>query len=234
MALIAMCAFCTEENGKLEYLRHALNSLWNTVDWSRHRLIVINNGMDVPELHHDWFKLIEPGTNLGTAEGINLAIREREPREVVIKCDDDWTTEYVGWVDELEATLAEQPEIGILGLKRDDVYGEFLKDGNLWWGDDIMGTCTAYNPKMLDKVGYLWQPSPTYGFDDVLISARSLATGFKNAFRVDIPIVNLDVRHTDYTEWKKQEAGVYLQEVGKYCEMYGSGKLNIYYDPFEA
>lgn len=239
MSLLMMCAYCTEENGKLDCLNQALESLFDTVDWKKHRLIVIDNSPGgepidrIYSLHgNPSWQLIKPGKNLGTAEGINLALRTRKPGEYVIKCDDDWSTETVGWVDILEQTMTEHPEIGILGLKRDDVYGNFDKRGDLWYNDDIFGTCTMYNPAMLDKVGYLAQPS-LYGYDDVLISVRSIVAGFKNAFRVDIPIKNLDLVTTAYTEWKKREAGLYLNEVGALCEMYLNGTLDVYYNPYE-
>lgn len=245
-----MCAYCTEENGKLDCLKETLNSLKRTVDWTKHRLIVIDNGnlKEAKEFLRNFelyiigqsettettlgLSVIDPGKNLGTAEGINLALKERQPGEYVIKCDDDWSTETVGWVDMLEATMIEHPEIGILGLKRNDVYGNFDKQGELWYNDDIFGTVTMYNPKMLDKIGYSCSPG-LYGYDDVLISVRSIVAGFKNAFRVDIPIKNIDLVTTAYTEWKKREAGVYLQEVSALCEMYRNGTLDVYYNPYE-
>lgn len=242
MSLLMMCAYCTEENGKLEYLKQTLESMFDTVDFfSKHRLIIINNSTYQPAIDYlNAFKdpnlnwtILHQSINLGTAEGINLALKTRKPSEYCIKCDDDWSTETIGWIDILEATMTEHPEIGILGLKRDDVYGNFDKQGELWYNDDIFGTCTMYNPVMLDKkVGYLAQPS-LYGYDDVLISVRSMVAGFKNAFRVDIPIKNLDTKPTAYTEWKKREAGVYLQEVSALCEMYRNGTLDVYYNPYE-
>src|SRR6184192_4181835 len=201
-AIIAMCAYCTEENGKEKYLIQSLDSLKATVNFDKHKLIVINNGMDVKCLHQDWFTLIEPGQNLGTARGINLALKGREGGQPFIKCDDDWATDHVGWVDEMERVLTEHPEIGILGLKRDDVYGELIEDGELLFNHDIMGTCTMYQPSMLDRVGYLYQPSGQYGYDDVIMSVRSEVAGFRNAFMKNIRITNLDTGGTVYTEWK--------------------------------
>lgn len=165
--------------------------------------------------------------NVGTARGINMAIAVREPGEIVIKTDDDLTWCEKGWVERMESAMT--GEIGILGLKRDDVYGEMVEDGGLLWCHDIMGTCTAYNPLMLDKVGFLSQPS-VYGFDDTIFSVRSEAAGFRNAFLKDERIVNLDEGGTGYTEWKKQEAGVYLHEVGLAMQMIRDGKLSYYYN----
>lgn len=237
MSLIVQCAYCTEENGKLKYLKECLDSLFDTTDMDRHTLIIINNSpfREVKEYLSELlllkpFKLISPETNLGTAGGINLGLRERKPGQVCIKTDDDLTWGQSGWADELEQTIAEKPEIGILGLKRDDVYGNMEEDGKLLWCHDIFGTCTAYNPLMLDKVGYLVQISNFYGYDDTLISVRSEVAGFKNAFMKNIKITNLDLLETEYTRWKRREAGIYLGEVGPLCDGYRNGTISIYED----
>lgn len=240
MALIAMCAYCTEENGKLKYLEETLDSLKKTVDWHKHRLFIVNNST-----HEEAIKLLNSTycdgifnenifiknlpVNLGTARGINLALKERLPEEYCIKCDDDWTTDHVGWIEEMEQQIELNNSIGILGLKRDDVYGDIIEDKELLWSKDIMGTCTMYNWRLLNKIGYLSQPS-NYGFDDSIFSVRSEAAGFKNAFMKNIKIKNLDEGGTEYTEWKKREAGVYLQEVSIYMDMIRKGELNYYYD----
>lgn len=241
MSLIAMCAYCTEENGKLKYLEQTIESLSKTVDWSKHRLFVINNSQYQPAIdflsssywNGDFYENIgvkHLHENLGTARGINLAMQERKPGEFVIKCDDDWSTEHVGWVEEMEAQVNANPKIGILGLKRDDVYGQMVEDGELLWCHDIFGTCTMYNHLMIDKVGALIQCSPQYGFDDSIYSVRSEAAGFKNAFMKNIKIVNLDEGGTEYTEWKKREAGVYLQEASTLMDLIKKGDIDYFYD----
>lgn len=239
--IIAMCVYCTEENGKLKYLQQTLDSLLTTVDFKKHELIIIQNDQYKETsrlinqyLNHDLnIKLIYPGENLGTAEGINLALKQRKDGQFFVKCDDDWTTTHIGWVEEMQEQIELHPEIGILGLKRDDVYGELIpdKDGQLLWNNDIMGTCTMYNPAMLEKIGALKQFSK-YGYDDSVFSVRSIVAGFKNAFMRNIKIVNLDEGGTEYTEWKKKEAGIYASEAAIVTDLIRTGQLSYYY-PFE-
>lgn len=250
-ALIAMCAYCTEENGKLKYLKETLDSIAKTVDLEKHQLHIIDNSPDnwvIPHIIKDcnvkivtMATLHTPTSNLGTAGGINLAIKQRKPNQFLIKCDDDWTTDHIGWVDELEAQMQKRPDLGILGLKRDDIWQRpdnpdpryrTHMDGKLEICEDIMGTCTMFSPQLLDKIGYMNQPS-NYGFDDVLISVRSIVAGFTNAFLPHIKITNLDIVPTEYTQWKKDEAAVYIDEISKLCDMYRSGKISYYYNPFE-
>lgn len=234
-----MCVYATEENDKLKYVRETFENLARTVDWGKHRLFVINNSQYQPAIDFlsssYWNGAFDENIgvrhlpeNIGTARGINLALRERRTAEVCCKCDDDVAWDEYGWADKLEETININPQLGILGLKRDDVYGEMIEEGDLLYCKDIMGTCTALSPLLLDKVGYYVQ-NGVYGFDDVLMSARSLAAGFKNAFLKDVRVTHLDEGGTEYTEWKKREAGIYLGEVSMMCEMYLNGKLDYYY-----
>lgn len=240
MALIAQCIHCTDANGKLKYAKECLASLVATVDFKKNRWIIINNASSEStrtfldmfhEEHSDKnITILHLTENIGTARGINKALYSREPRQVVIKCDDDLTWGSKGWVEELEAMITKRPEIGILGLKRDDVYGQFIKEGKLLWSHDIFGTCTAYNPLMMDKVGGLTQISNLYGFDDTIYSVRSEAAGFRNAFLPHIKITNLDKGGTEYTEWKKREAGIHIQEASIMMDMIRRGEMSYYYD----
>lgn len=237
MALLISCWYCTEENGKLKYAKECLDSLIKTVDLTKHRLIIINQNSCVEAMDFLYLlskqvgiTVLKLNQNIGTARGINLGLQMREPNELCIKLDDDLIWHKKGWVEKMEKVIAEHPEIGIIGLKRDDITNPIIEDGNILYCDDIMGTCTGLNPLLLDKIGYYMQCSDKYGFDDTLISVRSLAAGFKNAFLKDVKITNLDEGGTEYTEWKKKEAGVYLQEVGTMCEMIKDGKLPYFYD----
>lgn len=234
MSLLAMCSYSTPENGKLAYLKQTLNSLAKTVNFDKHRLIIINNSQwDVVSKYLNEvgtipFTLIEPGENLGTARGINLVLRERQHGEPFLKMDDDLTWHNAGWVDDMVRVLCEHPEIGILGLKRDDVYGELIEDGELLWNSDIMGTCVMFQPDMIERIGGLVQFSEKYGYDDTIYSVRSEAAGFRNAFMKNIRITNLDEGGTEYTEWKKREASVYLQEASIYMEMIKDCRISYY------
>lgn len=240
MATIVMAVYCTDENDKLKYFERCLKSIENTVDFKKHHLILYSNNSNRKTLEvlqnlklrisnsFVWYC----SYNKGTAGAINECIQQARSKnqfEVIIKCDDDVEFHQKGWVEELEQVFIDTPKIGICGLKRDDVTGNFTENGKLLMSDDIMGTCTALNPKLLDAIGYYRQFS-TYGFDDVLMSCRSIAAGFKNCFLPHIKISHLDEGGTEYTEWKKREAQQYIQEVGMLCDAYLQGKAPIYYD----
>ncbi len=218
-----------------------------TVDLKKHRWIIINNSC-TPETETYLDSLPTDGLNvtvihlkenIGTARGINKGLYSREPGEVIIKCDDDLSWSIAGWVEELVYHINKRPDIGILGLKRDDIWQRpdhenqayrTVMEGDLEICPDIMGTCTAYNPLLMDKIGGLVQLSPVYGFDDSIYSVRSVAAGFKNAFLPYIKIINLDPGGTEYTEWKKREAGEWLTEASQYMELIKNGILSYYYD----
>ena len=245
MSLICQCVFATKDNKKLPIVKECLASLMATVNLKKHRWIIVNNsctreteqyldnlptdGLNVTILH-----LKE---NIGTARGINKGLYSREPGEVCIKTDDDVAWSISGWVEQLEKYC--KGNIGILGLKRDDIWQRpdhenfnyrTKMQGKLEICPDIMGTCTAYNPLMMDKVGGLIQCSEKYGYDDSIYSCRSIAAGFSNAFLPHIKITNLDKGGTEYTEWKKREAGLRLTEAGEYMEMIKNGTIDYFYD----
>ncbi len=235
--LIAMCCYCTPENKKFEIAKKCIKSLMETVDLTKHRLIIINQKSTLEcklwlsELaQNEGITVMHLSDNIGTARGINLALRQRNVGDFVIKCDDDLSWDAPGWVDKMEKEITKNQKIGILGLKRDDVYGEFIPQGNLLWCHDIFGTCTMYNPLMLDKIGFLSQCSPRYGFDDTIFSVRSEVAGFRNAFMKNIRIKNLDLKETPYTEWKRREAGTYLQEASQYMDLIRKGEISYYYE----
>ena len=239
MSLICQTIYATADNKKLPIVKQCLISLAQTVNLKKHRWIIIDNScyketagfLDIFQQGIDGnITVIHLKDNVGTARGINIGLKTRDPGEVVIKTDDDLTWSINGWVEQLEYWIKKRPEIGILGLKRDDVYGNFTVEGKLLWSHDIFGTCTAYNPLMLDKVGFLTQPSTTYGYDDSIFSVRSEAAGFRNAFLPHIKITNLDKGGTEYTEWKKREAGVYLKEASIMMDLIKNGTLSYYYD----
>lgn len=232
-----MACYDTVENERTKYTKETLESLLDTVDFKKHRLSVINNNSckesqkiiwDICSKTHSAY-VYDSNINLGTAGAINIGLKKRNTNEVCIKMDNDIVVHQRGWVDELVDAIEEWPLIGILGLKRDDVYGEFTEVNKYSLCDDIMGSCTALNPKLLDKVGF-YKSFSVYGFDDVLMSSRSIAAGFRNAFLPHIKISHIDTGNTEYTEWKKREAGVYLQEASIVCDLYKSGAISPFYD----
>lgn len=247
MAYIVQCVFATKDNGKLPIVKECLKSLVATVDLKKHRWLIVNNSCTKETT--DWLdefqqtsigniSVLHLKENIGTARGINKGLYSREPGEVFCKTDDDLTWSVPGWVEQLEAQIKKHPDIGILGLKRDDIWQrpdhENLNyrtkmEGKLEICPDIMGTCTAYNPLLMDKIGGLSQPS-LYGFDDSIYSVRSIAAGFRNAFLPHIKITNLDKGGMEYTEWKKREAGVWLTEAGVYMDMIKKGEIPYFYD----
>lgn len=235
--IICMCIHDTDSNDRTKYTGECLSSLFRTVNLFNHRVVLIDNNScletkKILNKYRGWnnITLITLSENIGTARGINYGLRMRKAGEVATKMDNDCIVHESGWADKMEKVFKKRPEIGVLGLKRDDVYGELIPNKGLLMNEDIMGTCTAYNPLMLDKCGFLNQISPYYGGDDVLISARSLAAGFKNAFMKDIKITHLDDGKNPYCEWKRREAGVYLNELSIMVSMIRKGELDYYYE----
>ena len=269
MSLIAMSVFDTIENKRTEYTKRTVNSLFNTVDFMKDRLIISDNGSCQETL--DFYKdvqnefigalenapkIIYNGKNLGTAEAINLAWKERLPGEHCIKMDNDVVINYdiyinhKGWVREMEEVIEREPKIGQVGLKRKDLMESPTvpdphfrsrlvmlphTNGQRWITvevcNHILGSCVMHSSALLDKVGYLYQLG-VYGFDDSFMSLRSQKAGFMNVFLPHIDIDHIDDGSNPYTEEKRKLADAVWADYQIIAREYVSGKRNVYYNPF--
>lgn len=262
MSLIAMAVYDTEENKRSEYTRRVLKNLLSTVNFDKHRIIVVDNSScqktkDIYEGfvfggHIKW-SLILNDNNVGTASAINQAWKSRLPGEHCIKMDNDVIVNYFDdWVDEMEEAIQCDPLIGQVGLKRKDCwenpfhpdphYRSELKmlahePGEKWKIVEkvphVMGTCVMHSSALLDKVGYLYQPH-LYGFDDALMSFRSAKAGFYNCFLPHIEIDHIDTGDTPYQAWKESHASQSWLEYQKCIDGYKNGTKSIYYNPYES
>lgn len=254
--LIAMAVWDTFENMRTEQTLRTLQSLAKTVDWNKHRLIVSDNGscentQGVYRVMAEQMPLavIQNGENLGTARAINRAWSFRNPREHVVKMDNDVVINHIGWADEIEEVFARDPSIGICGLKRKDLaecpwsdvdhyksqlYMLTHNPGESWIVVEecqhIMGTCQAFNSTLFEAIGYLYQGDWKYGFDDSLASLRSRLAGFKNVFLPHINIDHIDPGQTQYTEQKKIDAGIQMNRYGQIVDQYVNGGKSLFYD----
>lgn len=252
-----MCVFSTSENKKDECLDKTLQSLSETVDFARHRLILsVNGSTDATKYilgkHH---KIIEDviwnEKNLGTAEGINRAWKLRNKGEHLIKMDDDIVIHQSGWLDDLEQIVERDPTIGQIGLKRKDLeerpwhesplFKSILtmipqEKGQRWFVVEevkhVIGSCVLHSSKLIDNIGYLKQPN-IYGFDDVLASARTRVAGFKCCF---YPFPEIEHIDDGQTPWQKEKEEMVNQQWAAFQELergYLSGEISVYYNPFQ-
>lgn len=258
MALIAMAVFSTDENGKDEYLEKTLQSLKETVDFTKHRLILSVNAHTIrtkkaleyfaPQIH----LVIWNNSNIGTAEAINKAWFFRKAGEHAVKMDDDVVIHHPDWLYLMEESIRRDPTIGQIGLKRRDCwectdhenvfYRSKLiqlphKAGEKWITVEqvshVMGTCVMHSAALLAKVGYLWQPGQ-YGFDDSFMSLRSKLSGFKNVFLTGVDIEHIDRGDTSFQKWKEQHASAHWQQYHQAHQEYMTGKRCLHYSPFDA
>jgi GT2 family glycosyltransferase len=237
MALIALCCHDTIENGRSKYTKETLESLFNTVDFENHRLIIVDNNscIETKNIISEFLTytnrnidVITNTENVGTAKAINQAWAMRQPGETLIKMDNDCVINHFGWVEDMEIAML-KGGYGIMGLKRkdllqsptsEDIWKTTLKmipheKGEPWYvveeSEDIMGTCTMFHPTLTDKMGGLMQ-SGLYGFDDTLACIRAKLLGYKLAFLPHIDIDHIDEGGDAYTEWKRKYAGDRMKE----------------------
>jgi len=254
--MICLAVYDTVENKRTDYTIQTWNSINSTIDNDEVRIFFIDNNScsktkkflkDISK--YDNVTVITNKENIGTAEAINKALKHRKKGEYAIKMDNDVAVHDFGWVDKMIRCFEIDPNLGILGLKRSDLpnhpdsreYPTEIKClphklGEPWSiiekCDDIIGTCTMFSPKLLEKIGYLYQPG-LYGFDDVLMCSRSILSGFYNAFYPSIEIEHLDDGKNPFTVWKRNYAGLYLGQIKGIIEKYQTGVRSVYYNPFD-
>jgi GT2 family glycosyltransferase len=252
--LLTMAVYDTDENTRSVMTLRTLQSLRETVDWARHRLIISDNGscpdtFRVYEQFQDIITLILcNGVNLGTAAALNKAWKHRHADEAVCKVDNDVVWHLTGWADQIEAVFAKDHTIGVCGLKRRDLeewplnrhafYVSTLEalpheKGDPWLiveiVNHVIGTCQAFRPEVLEKIGYLWQPG-LYGFDDSLACARARIAGFRCAFLHGFPIDHIDPGGTAFITWKQTYAGETMAAYFKALNDYSTGTRPVYFD----
>lgn len=134
MALIAMTVYDTDGEGgnsRTWMTEKTLQSLSETVDWSKHRLVVVDNAscqkskdlltrIQVTGLCGK-MSIMTNKVNVGTARGINQAWLMRLPGQNAVKMDNDLVIHESGWLDRLEECIAREPRIGVVALKRTDL-----------------------------------------------------------------------------------------------------------------
>ena len=260
MALIAMCCRDTNANGRSWMTQKTIESLRATVDFGKHRLIIVDNDScreTKDLLAGSGFQVITLPENVGTARAINKAWALREPGENSLKMDNDVVIHQAGWVDKLEECLKcdrrrqDGKRLGIIALKRRDLLEWPLlsadspfrsrliplphEPGEEWNVVEpvahCIGTVQMYSHELLDKIGYLYQMGAKYAFDDSLAAARCNVSGFYSAFYPFIRIDHIDPGGTRYTEFKKWYAGKMMEIFLAIRDEYLSGRRSPHHGP---
>lgn len=239
-------------------LEMTLASLRDTVNWSRHRLVIVDNCSE-PETETDAvyekfgqqlpFTLIRAPQNLGTARGINLAWLHRQPGEHAVKCDSDIEICDRDWACRLEDCVNRDPKLGVAGLKRTDCIER--PERTDWYKSEmvllpgspldrwlpiercnhVLSACALHSSNLLDKVGYLFQMTLKWGFDDALMAARCVAVGMYSAFYNPILIRHLDPGDTDYQKQKEKSIAGQFDIYHRFVKEYGNGSRSPYHGP---
>lgn len=248
-----MAVYDTDDNERTQYTEQTLISFKNRVDFSKHRLIISDNGSCflTHKLYNDYksiiFKVIENGSNIGTANAINKAWQLRQPGEFCIKIDNDVVIHHDNWIEDMEYVFKKDKSVGVVGLKRKDL-GEWPLRTDIWQSkiiplqhesgerwmvieevNHLMGTCNMYSPDILDIIGYLYQPT-VYGFDDTFSSLRVKLAGYRNVFLIHINIDHIDTGTSVFSDWKRNHASETWNDFEKIQAQYKFGERGIYYN----
>ncbi len=160
MALISLACYDTVANNRTRFTRETLNSLLKTVDFHKHRIVIIDNGSceetqnvlinfaqeceaQGKRENGSCVQIISLPENIGTARAINKAWQLREPNESCVKMDNDVVIHESGWLDIMEKCVekgieikGKRVEIGIIGLKRKDLM-EYPNNPDPLWRSEL-------------------------------------------------------------------------------------------------
>jgi GT2 family glycosyltransferase len=150
---------------------------------------------------------------------------------------------------EMRDKVRKVPPLGVLGCKRIDLVQTPWSHPYDWWHSqtlmvpqkagedwlfveltaDVMGTAVMYTSDMLDKTGYMYQPSK-YSWDDHLLNMRAEVAGFCCGFVHTVRIRHIDPGTTPYQKWKEKEARITMPEHDRLVAGYKNGTISVYYD----
>lgn len=262
MALLAMCAWDTEENQRTKYTNACLESLSKNVDWKRHQLICVDNASveATKQVLLNWsrkipgMKLITNKQNIGQAKATNQAWLNRGKNEHCARIDNDIIIDVKDWLDVLEDCVNRDPTIGIVGGKRSDIPDSPNQPEGCWSRTSlkmlphekgqswlvvepkfhILGACQLTNSKLLDKVGYLYQGGLTWSMEDCLMATRCELAGFYSCYCPQVTVKHIDpMDDTPYQRWKNETATDNFKWMDQMNADYHSGKRSIYHGPFD-
>lgn len=178
-SLITMAVYDTVENERTWMTKATLQTLRDTVNFTRHQLMVSDNGSceETHALYKEYDDIITfisyNRKNLGTAKALNKLWRHKQPyHKCVVKIDNDVVIHRPGWLDLMELVFERCKDVGICGLKRRDLQEWPIRtymDGSRWWlsklravphkmGEPwliieecmhVMGTCQAYRGELV-------------------------------------------------------------------------------------
>ncbi len=191
--------------------------------------------------------------NVGTAAAINSIWCKREPTQHCLKIDSDVVWLKAGWFDRMLDVFDFTSNLGIIGLKRDDLWENpnhsdpfyrseiltLVKDGRevqIEQVNHVIGTCWLVRSTLINSVGALFQPGK-YGFDDALYCIRAKLAGFAVAFLCGEKIQHIDPGEAGspengvYTRLKHTMAGLDLKAFENLRDTLQQGKKG-YYFPF--
>jgi len=189
--------------------------------------------------------------NMGTAVAINSVWAKRSPVQHCMKIDSDVVWKQDKWLDRMVEVFQYAGNVGIVGLKRRDVWENpghpdvfyrtrlidlYRADGSTFvieQANHVIGTCWLVRSSLINVIGALKQPGQ-YGFDDALYCLRANLAKYASVFLPDIEIEHIDPGEagTDinaiYTRWKHTSAQTDMSEYEKLRDAYHKGERPIY------
>jgi GT2 family glycosyltransferase len=239
----------------------SIESYLETCDPELMDLHIVDNGST--DGLADWLRLNEEklksknvfchynSENVGTAKAINSIWKTRIPTQHCMKIDSDILWNESNWLEKMLDVFEYSQNIGIVGLKRKDVWERpdhetpfyrtklidiTKKDDTVFTVEQashVIGSSWLVRSTLINVIGALRQPGK-YGFDDALYCLRAQIAGFACVFYPSISIEHFDSgeggtpENAEYTRLKLAWAGRDMSEYERLRDMYQSDPSRVY------
>lgn len=191
----------------LHHTRRCLDALRRVTDFSRTRVLVVDNGSTDGTVEflrsQESIDVILNDQNLGFVRGNNAALRQIPRERDVVLLNNDTEVDDPRWIEKLQASAYADPRIGVVGCRIRQMdspllqhLGTFMPDFS-YWGQQIGGgeadinqyaadrdvegvvfACVYLRRELMDAVGFLDEDYFSY-YEDTDYCFKALAAGFR-------------------------------------------------------
>lgn len=230
--LLVVCVNDTPENTRNEVTDPCINSMLNTVELDRHKLVLVDNGSTDPRTialldrvsKHRGVELIRLPENKYATYAYNVAIKRYDPagnNQIFVRIENDVVFQTDDWAEIIwetfDAAHKKDFPLGLLstlpvnlpkGWERVHVLEGADGPIILLEAGEVPGYTTAFHPDLLRSLGYL-QSAGRY-IEDVITSDRALTAGYRLGYisRENVLALHIDTveGRPAYQKWKSDVA----------------------------
>lgn len=230
----------------LDYTKRCLQTLFAETTYPEYEIVVVDNGSTDGTI--EWLRsqervsVVENGRNLGFTAGVNIGLEHVDPTADVITLNNDIVITQGDWIERLQETAYQAPQVGIVGCRLVEPDGHLNHAGSYMppfslQGEQLAGReldvgqytarrkvqCTVaavmyVKREVIDKIGGLHKEYFSY-YEDTDYCLEATKAGYEIWYAGD---VNLLHHHNTSTKVNKVDFwGMYLESKEIFTRRWG-------------